>query len=161
MISRFHKWLLLFVVLAFGITFGLSWYLHRKEAESNALKLLEVNLNDAAARVRREEANLQTITDMSAASAIAKSRAFALLIRENPSILKDIEALKLIRKKLDVDELHVSDKSGKLIASLGYDGHLGKDNYLGFNLGDEKQSSVFMQAVTDPEFELVQKPQPS
>ena len=159
MSSLFHKWLLLFVVLAFGLTFGLSWHLHRKEAKDNALKLLEVNLNDAAGRVKREEVNLQTITEMSAASAIAKTRAFALLIKTKPSILKDTEALKQIRKKLDVDELHVSDKNGKLIASLGHKKYHGKDNYLGFNLAKEKQSRVFMQAVTDPAFELVQAPQ--
>ena len=157
--SLFHKWLLLFVILAFGLTFGLSWHLHRKEAKNNALKLLDVNLNDVAARVKREEANLQNITEMSAASAIAKTRAFALLIQEKLSILKDTETLKRIRKKLDVDELHVSDKNGKLIASLGDRDYQGKDNYLGFYLGNEKQSRVFMQAVTDPAFELVQEPQ--
>jgi serine phosphatase RsbU (regulator of sigma subunit) len=157
--SLFYKWLLLFVVLAFGLTFALSWHLHRKEAKENALQLLEISLNDVAERVRREEANLQTITEMSAASAIAKARAFALLVQGDPAILKDAEALKRIRKKLDVDELHVSDKNGKLIASLGADGHHGKDNYLGFNLAEETQSRIFMQAVTDPAFELVQEPQ--
>ena len=117
--SLFHKWLLLFVILAFGLTFGFSWFLHRKEAKENALQLLAVNLNDAAGRVQREEANLQTITEMSAASAIAKTRAFALLIQENPSILKDTDALNLIRQKLDVDELHVSDKTVNLLLRSG------------------------------------------
>ena len=157
--SLFHKWMLLFIVVAFGLTFGLSWYVHRKEAKENALKLLEVNLTDIAGRVKRAENNLQTITEMSAASALAKTRAFALLIKEKPSILQDPEELKLIRKKLDVDELHVSDATGKLIASLVHDSYHGKDNYLGFNLAKEKQSRVFMQAVTDPAFELVQEPQ--
>lgn len=159
MSSLFRKWLLLFVILAFGLTFGLSWYLHRKEAKENALQLLEVNLTDVAGRVKRAENNLQTITEMSASSAIAKTRAFALLIKEKPSILQDPEELKLIRRKLDVDELHVSDKTGKLIASLVHDSYHGKGNYLGFNLAEEKQSRVFMQAVTDPAFELVQEPQ--
>ena len=157
--SLFHKWLLLFVVLAFGLTFGLSWYMHRKESEANALQLLSINLTDAANRVKREEVNLQTITEMSAASAIAKTRAFALLIKEKPSILQDPEELRLIRRKLDVDELHVSDRTGKLIASLVNGNYHGRDNYLGFNLAKEKQSRVFMQAVTDPSFELVQSPQ--
>ena len=157
--SLFHKWLLFFIVLAFGLTFGLSWYLHRKDAKEHALRILEINLKDVAERVKRAENNLQTVTEMSAASAIAKTRAFALLIKEKPSILQDPEELKLIRKKLDVDELHVSDKTGKLIASLVHDGYHGKGNYLGFNLAKEKQSRVFMQAVTDPAFELVQEPQ--
>ena len=116
--ALFNKWLLLFVVLAFGFTFGLSWHLHRKEAKKNALQLLSLNLADASNRVKKAEVNLKTITEMSAASAIAKTRAFAMLIKEKPSILKDPRELQFIRKKLDVDELHVSDKSGKLIASL-------------------------------------------
>ena len=157
--SLFHKWLLVFIVLSFGLTFGLSRYLHRQDAKENALQLLEVNLTDVAGRVKRAENNLQTITEMSAASAIAKTRAFALLIKEKPSILQDPEELKLIRSKLDVDELHVSDASGKLIASLVHDSYHGKGNYLGFNLAQEKQSRVFMQAVTNPAFELVQEPQ--
>ena len=157
--ALFHWWLLLFVVLAFGLTFGLSWYLHRKEARENALQLLDLNLEDVAGRVKRAEGNLQTISELSAASAIAKTRAFALLIKEKPSILQDSEELKLIRRKLDVDELHVSDKTGKLIASLVHDSYHGKDNYLGFNLAKEEQSRVFMKAVTDPGFEFVQKPQ--
>jgi serine phosphatase RsbU (regulator of sigma subunit) len=67
--------------------------------------------------------------------------------------------LKLIRQKLDVDELHVSDATGKLIASLVNNSYHGKGNYHGFNFAKEKQSRVFMQAVTDPAFELVQEPQ--
>ena len=157
--SLFHKWLLLFVVLAFGLTFGLSWYLHQKEAKKNALQLLEINLTDAVDKIRSSENNLQAITEMSSTSAIAKTRAFALLIQQDPTILQDVEKLKLIRKKLDVDELHVSDKTGKLIASLRHNNDHGKNDYLGFNLADERQSEVFMQAVMDPAFELVQEPQ--
>ena len=157
--ARFRRWLLLLVVLAFGLTFGLSWCLHRKEAKENALQLLEVNLTDVAGRVKRAEANLQTITEMSKASAIAKTRAFALLIKEKPSILLDPAELKLIRSKFDVDELHVSDKTGKLIASLIHDEYHDKEHSIGFNLAEEEQSRVFMEAVTNPAFELVQKPQ--
>lgn len=157
--SLFHKWMLFLIVLAFGLTFGLSWYLHREDAKESAMQLLELNLKDIAERVKRAENNLQTITEMSNASAIAKTRAFALIIREKPSVLQDPEELKLIRKKLDVDELHVADKSGKLIASLVPESYHGRDNSIGFNLAQTEQSKVFMKAITDPEFELVQEPQ--
>lgn len=131
--ALFHKWLLLFVILAFGLTFSLSWFLHRKEAKKNSLLLLELNLKDVAGRVRRSETNLQTITEMSAASAIAKTRAFALLIQKTPSILKEPETLRLICRKLDVDELHVADRSGKLIASQVREGPVAED-YRHFNI---------------------------
>jgi serine phosphatase RsbU (regulator of sigma subunit) len=53
----------------------------------------------------------------------------------------------------------VADKTGKLIASRTRDTYHGKNHTLGFNLADKEQSRVFMQAVTDPAFELVQSPQ--
>ena len=157
--ALFQKWLLLFIVLAFGLTFGLSWHLHRKEAKKNALQLLSLNLADASNRVKKAEVNLKTITEMSAASAIAKTRAFAMLIKEKPSILKDPRELQFIRKKLDVDELHVSDKSGKLIASLVHTENGEIKTYVDFDLSKSEQSRAFMKAVTDPDFELVQEPQ--
>ena len=157
--ALFHKWLLLFVVLAFGLTFGLSWYLHRKEAKKNALQLLSLNLTDASNRVRRAEANLRTITEMSAASAIAKTRAFALLLKEKPEILRDPAEMRLIRQKLDVDELHVSDKNGKLVASLAHTSYSDPEDHVGFNLASTEQSRAFMKCITDRNFELVQEPQ--
>ena len=83
----FYKWLLLFIVLAFCLTFGLSWYLHQKDAKKNALQLLELNLTDAVDRIQRSENSLQTITEMSETAAIAKTRAFAQLIQQDPTIL--------------------------------------------------------------------------
>ena len=156
----FRKWLLLFIVFAFGLTFGLSWYLHKKEAKKNALELLHLNLVDATNRIKRAEINLQTITEMSAASAIAKTRAFAMLIKEKPAILKDFDELKHIQQKLDVDELHVADESGQLITSLIYNQKTKEaTTYRNFNLASTKQSKAFMEAITNPAFELVQAPQ--
>ena len=156
----FRKWLLLFIVFAFVLTFGLSWYLHKKEAKKNALELLHLNLVDATNRIKRAEINLQTITEMSAASAIAKTRAFAMLIKENPAILKDFDELKHIQQKLDVDELHVADESGQLITSLIYNQKTKETTtYRNFNLASTKQSKTFMEAITNPAFELVQAPQ--
>lgn len=156
----FRKWLLLFIVFAFGLTFGLSWYLHKKEAKKNALELLHLNLVDATNRIKRAEINLQTITEMSAASAIAKTRAFAMLIKEKPAILKNFDELKHIQQKLDVDELHVADESGQLITSLIYNQKTKETTtYRNFNLASTKQSKAFMEAITNPAFELVQAPQ--
>ena len=50
--------------------------------------------------------------------------------------------MKRIREKLDVDELHVSDETGKLISSLVESTYRGKDNYNGYNLNMSTISSV-------------------
>ncbi len=69
---------------------------------------------------------MNTIRLESDAQAIAKAHAFAYMIDLRPSIIGDEKELERIRKMLDVDELHVSDKNGILVGStipsyIGYD----------------------------------------
>ena len=156
----FQKWLFVFVLAAFIITFLSSWWIHSNLAENSAVELLQNNLDDAARRVISTRKNLQTIITMSNASALAKTRALAMMIKENPAILNDNNKLDDIRKKLDVDEVHVSDANGILLASLAYAPATGGvKSYRGYDMKSSAQSAEFMPACTDPEFALVQRPQ--
>ncbi|MDD3588296.1 MAG: hypothetical protein PHQ75_14030, partial [Thermoguttaceae bacterium] len=123
----FQKWLLLFVSIAFLATFFISWWIHSFLAKNSALELLRANLGDIACRVMTTESNLKTIIAMSDAAAIAKAKAFARIVSEKPDILKDEKKLEQIRAELDVDELHVSDEKGILIASI-------PKRYQGYNM---------------------------
>ncbi len=158
----FQKWLLIFVTGAFLITFSLSWLLHSHLAQQAAEELLRANLEEVSGRVRGTCRNLETIVEMSNQAALVKARALAHIIAKNPSILQDHIALESIRQKLNVDELHVSDADGVLIASLAYTPHgEGIQSYKGFDMSSTEQSAAFIPAITDPEFELVQAPQPN
>lgn len=156
----FQKWLFVFVIAAFLITFLSSWWIHSNLAENSAIELLRTNLDDAALRIRNTRKNLQTIIAMSNASALAKTHALAMMIKENPAILNDNDKLDDIRKKLDVDEIHVSDADGILIASLAYTPATGGvKSYRGYDMKSSEQSAEFMPACKDPGFSLVQQPQ--
>lgn len=154
--ALFQKWLFLFVLAAFVITFGASWWLHSYLAENSALDLLQSNLEDVYRRVKATEANLKIVEEMSNAAALAKTHAFARIIAENPAVIKDREKMESIRKKLDVDELHVSDGKGILISSVSFNKAL---SYNGYDMKSQPQSAAFMPAITDKNFELVQTPQ--
>ena len=152
----FQKWLFLLVVLAFLITFAASWHLHSYLAELSAIDMLESTLSGVSRKISITEDNLKAVTHLSNAAALAKTHAFALLIASDPSILHNKEKLDAVRKKLDVDELHVSDEKGVLQWSVSFDKSL---NYRGYDMNSQEQSAAFMPALTDKKFELVQEPQ--
>ena len=56
----FQKWLFVFVLAAFIITFLSSWWIHSNLAENSAVELLQNNLDDAARRVISTRKNLQS-----------------------------------------------------------------------------------------------------
>ena len=152
----FQKWLFLLVVLAFLATFAASWHLHSYLAELSAVDMLESTLSGVSRKISITEDNLKTVTHLSDAAALAKTHAFALLIASDPSILHNTEKLEAVRKKLDVDELHVSDEKGVLQWSVSFNKSL---NYRGYDMNSQAQSAAFMPALTDKKFELVQEPQ--
>ena len=154
----FQKWLFLLVVLAFLITFAASWHLHSYLAELSAVDMLESTLSGVSRKISITEHNLKAVTHLSDATALAKTHAFALLIASDPAILQNREKLDVIRRKLDVDELHVSDEKGVLQWSVSFNKAL---NYRGYDMNSQAQSAVFMPALTDKKFELVQEPQQS
>ncbi len=152
----FQKWLFLLVVLAFLITFAASWHLHSYLAELSAVDMLESILSGVSRKISITEHNLKAVTHLSDSAALAKTHAFALLIAADPSILHNPEKLDAVRKKLDVDELHVSDEKGVLMWSVSFNKSL---NYRGYDMNSQAQSAAFMPALTDKKFELVQPPQ--
>ena len=160
--SLFQKWLLVFVAAAFFITFTASWKIHSVIAENSAADLLQYSLEDAFQRVKHTEYNLKNVVELSNNAALAKARSLAVMVKEKPAILKDPVKLNEIRKKLDVDELHISDEKGILIASIAYaPANGGIQSYNGFDMASTEQSKAFIPACSDPAFELVQSPQPN
>ena len=155
----FQTWLFVFVAAAFLVTITVSWAIHSKLARISALELLAANLDDAAKRVELSKANLSDVIAVSNESAVAKVRALAMLVAADPELLRDHRRLDHVRRMLAVDEVHVSDEKGILIASVT-DGSDGTDNYLGYDMGSAEQSAEFLGAITDPDFTLVQEVRP-
>ena len=118
----------------------------------NAHRLIRLRISDAKRQLSTTEENLKRISEMTDAMALIKVRTFASFIEQSPELLTSREKLQEIRKLLDVDELHVSDPKGILIASV-------PEEYQGYDMASAAQSAAFMPAITDPSFELVQEPQ--
>jgi len=148
----FLKWLFIFVAAAFLLTFSVSFVVQTEQSRENAVNLIKLKIDDARHQIMDNRHDVEVIRDIADATSLAKARAFARMIALKPSLLKDRRELERIRKELDVDELHVSDEKGILIASIPAE-------YEGYDMSSSDQSRAFMPALTDPDFALAQAPQ--
>lgn len=148
-ISALIKTLLLLGFVALLAMTIAAFYEGRVREESRTL--LRLGLEDVALRVRAMEANFRAVREMSDSAALAKAHAVAKLVAANPLLVREPARLKPLAKELDVDEIHVSDSAGVLVASL-------PELYRGYSMASSQQSSAFMPAITNSDFALVQAP---
>lgn len=148
--SLFQRWLILFVTIAFIITVYVSYNLQSNQAVDKAKELLRVNLADASRQLARSNENLKVIRDMTQEGALAKARAVAALVWENHNIATDSEALRHVKRILDVDEVCVADEK-IIVGSI-------PETYLNYDMSTNPQSAEFVPAIYSKDFEYVQLP---
>ena len=144
----FHKWLFICIFPVFCLTLAASYLLQTRQAEENARHMLSSNLEDGAKYLRMVVSNAAYIREMSDASALTKARSFAAIITQNPNILNVPTLMHFLRKLLDVEELHVADERGIIIASTS--------QFVGYDMASSPQSAAFLPALRDLDFALVQ-----
>ena len=147
----FQKWLFLFVLTAFVLTWGVSFFIQTRQAEHSAIETILLRLADAKTEIARNANNLVTIKIQNRMDAAAKARSFAEMIRGNPRAASSVEELQRLAKVLHVDELDVIDGSGVITCST-------VERYIGYNMKSAEQSAEFMRIIEDPGIEIVQEP---
>jgi serine phosphatase RsbU (regulator of sigma subunit) len=151
--KTFLTWLLVFMTAAFIAAFSVSFYVQTNQASENAKTLILLKVDDVEKQLELNQQNLFDIRAESDANALAKARAFAQMLAINPGLVSQTEELAIIRKLLDVDELHVSNAQGILIGGT-------MESYIGYDYALDSQSAAFLPAISNKGFELAQDPQP-
>ena len=118
----------------------------RNTAESRE-KLMEVR-----EKLESNQENIERLTENLSADSLAKTRAFADMLAQDPSIASSPERLNEIKDRLMVNELHIIDEDGIITSST-------IDAYVGFDMKSGEQSNAFMVIVDDPSIEIAQEPQ--
>lgn len=131
----------------------ISWTMLSRHAMNSGRNLINLSMTHIADQIRQNDQTLYTLRLESDAQSIAKARAFAWMIRQDPSLIHDEQKLEEIRRILDVDELHVSDKNGILVGSTLH-------SYIGYNFASDPQSKPFLLAIYYRDFKLAQPPMP-
>ncbi len=147
----FQIWLFVFVVLAFAITFTVSFIAETKMAQNSAVSLIELKINDLKKQLDLNNANLKKIREESGRDAILKAKSFAHMLELSSEPLSDYDELVRTANSLGVDELDIIDGDGVIVAAT-------EKNYVGFNMANSEQSKAFLPLLKDKELEIVQDP---
>ncbi len=147
----FLKWLFLLVFSAFILTFVTSYLLQTHQSQKVGLGLIELKIADVKNQLNVNQDNLKKIRQQTHSDALLKARFFAKMVYYNPKILTNQAELEKVKDFLDVDEVHVSNAKGILIASI-------PQKYKGFDMSSSGQTKPFMAAITNPNFSLAQDP---
>lgn len=147
----FLKQLFILVFSAFILTFATSYLVQTNQSKKVGHDLIELKIADVKNQLSTTQHNLKSIKQMTYSVAILKARFFAKMVYYNPKIVTNFNELEKVKNLLDVDEVHISNPKGILIASI-------PKKYKGFNMSSTKQTKPFMAAITNPNFELVQDP---
>lgn len=147
----FLKQLFILVFSAFILTFVTSYLIQTHQSQKVGVDLIELKIADVKHELNINQHNVKSIKQMTDSVALMKAKFFAQMIYYNPKIVTDYSELEKTRAFLDVDETHISNNKGILIASI-------PKKYKGFDMSTTQQSEPFMQALKNPHFELVQEP---
>lgn len=148
----FQQWLFVCIAFAFCVTFATTHFRQTSAARRVAAALIRVNLEDVRDDVRERGESLALLREMDASVAIEKARSLAYLLEADPSPLRSRAALTAAARSLDVDEAHIANAAGIVVAST--------DDVVGYDMAAAAQSAAFLPATRDPSFELVQPPMP-
>ncbi len=121
-----------------------------RRIDSEAMRL---GAEDVARRIVDTRNSIREIRELYEETALCAARSFAKLIASEPSLVEDKDRYRALLDIIGVDEIHISDEKGVLIASI-------PESYLGYNMADSTQSRDFLPALTNRAFELVQRPMP-
>jgi Methyl-accepting chemotaxis protein len=140
------------IIFTIGALALVSYYL-----ESNAINKLinqqtDSKITEVAAAVKIQNERLTELRKQLNDSFLVKARTLAFMIQQNPNIIGSQDTLKTLAKKLDVEEIHISNEKG--ILKWGT-----IKAFIGYDFNSSEQSKAFMAALTDKNFELAQEPQ--
>lgn len=148
----FTKNLFIYMLVAFIVTITAIFTVQTFVSKSNNATLSQNKLEDVKAKLTSNEENIEKLTSSLGENNLAKTRAFANILKADSSINGDIKKLNEIKDELMVSELHIIDENGIIISST-------IEEYIGFDMKSGEQSNAFMVIVDDPSIEIVQEPQ--
>lgn len=152
--KTFLNYLSVIMVIAMLITVG-SIFILRSYSSQNSMKETSLLKMEQIYQIITSNNNeIEAIKQSTNEDYITRTKAFAYMINKNPEILEDTQELELIRNTLNVDELNVIDSDG--ILKWGT-----VSEYYNLDFRNSNQTSAFLPALTDKNFEYAQEIQPN
>ena len=152
--KKFIKAASIIIAAAMVVTLMVVFGFQTSIAYSNARDQLDYLLGDIEQCLLDNEEQIAQLKESTGEDYLARARAFAYMIEENPDILTSGQELNELMVLLDVDEFNVTDEKGVIRWGTVSD-------YYGFDMSTTDQTAPFMPILKDKSMELAQEPQPN
>lgn len=152
--KMFVKHLCIYMLFAMAITIIAIFSFQTIVNKNDNTKLSREKLEAVKEKLVSNEKDAKDLATNLGQSSLAKARAFAYMVAQDPKIIETMESLKKFCELLMVDELHVIDENG--ILQYGT-----VESFHGFNFADGEQTKPFLEILDDPTLEIIQEPQPN
>lgn len=150
--KNFIRTVSIVLMIALMLTVLVIFGLQTQSSKTDALATEKVQVQQVKKRVEDNAAAIVSLTDSINADSLAKTKAFAFMIEQNPAILENAAQLDRVKNLLGVDELHVTDEKGVL--SWGTE-----PTMFGFDFATNDQTRPFLDGLQNKSFELAQEAQ--
>lgn len=150
--KKFSIYLCGFMAIAMISIIVFIFVIQTFSAKRNERTVFKEKLDLVEVRIQENEKQVESLTNSLGQNALAKTRAFALILEQDPSIAKQKSKLDEICKMLIVDELHIIDGDGFIRYGT-------VEDYYGFDFNSGEQTKPFLEILKDPTKEIVQEPQ--
>ncbi len=149
---KFLSWLFVLICAAFAVAGALSFLQFQRQSEARAKDLMSSRLHDLMLLVKFSQDNMRHVVEINDESTLERTRAAAEIIRLNPPILDSQEGLQGLCNDLGAAQICISDKDGQIVAGV-------PKSVIGYNLTQHEQSRPFLECISSPGFEIIQRPQ--
>lgn len=152
--KMFVKYLLAVIAAAMICIIFINNYLTEEITEEYALREAKESISQMLSRMESNEQEIAEITDRLNQDYLTRCRSFRYIAELDNTVFTDSEKLKQIKDILNVDELHVIDRTGYIIATT-------VDEYMGYDMTSSIGSDEFLELFDAPYSELVQDIRPA
>lgn len=144
------------IVIAFSMiaTAFLSYYLQIKSAKEVMYINSELRINQVKEILEKNSAEIEELKANLQEDFFIRAKAAAYIMQNQPEVIGDLEETRKIASLLQVDELHLFDKSGRLYAGS-------EPKYFNYTFESGEQMSFFLPMLEDQTLQLCQDVTPN
>lgn len=153
--KMFLKYLVVIMLIAMIFIIILNNYITGVIAEQYMEQQAKSTVNQVVEKIVTSETEAEELKRRLSEDYLTRCKAFLYMAESNPEILTDTDELKNITDLLNVDELHVIGRDGKITNSS-------VDRYIGYDMANSPQSAEFLALFEEGSTgKLVQDIQPN
>lgn len=143
--KKVQKITLIMIVILLSCSTAIQAYGVHQAARQNALRIF----SQIGQILEENSRELEQVRQEYATMCLNDARTVAYILEYNPAARNDIEELKKIAVNVEVDEIHIFDATGTIVAGT-------HPEYFGYSFDSGEQMAFFKPLLTDYSLELVQ-----